>query len=232
MKQVESDIRICSGRLQTLLNTNDLLSPSDVLLKRDEIAVSSDSNKISQNPTLGFLRQQTDIAHAEKKLEGHRLLPDLNIGYFTQTIQGTQEINGSPVTFGKGDRFNGLQAGIALPLWFFPYTARTKAAIINEDIASTNAEFFEKTLSGSHKSLLDEFAKDSASVDFYENQAIPEADLIIRQSELSYRAGAIDYLDFVQSLSRALTIKQAYLDAVNSLKKTKISIEFLEGKIF
>ncbi len=232
MNHVESDIKISSGRLQTLLNTNDLLYPSEVFLKKEEITVSSDSNIISQNPTLGYLRQQADIAYAEKKLEGNRFLPDLNIGYFSQTIQGTQEVNGSPVTFGKGDRFTGLQAGIALPLWFLPYTAKTKAARINEDIALTNAEYFEKTLSGNYKSLLHEYSKYSASVDFYEKQALPEAEIIIRQSELSYKAGAMDYLDYVQSLARALIIKQNYLDAINSLNQTKINIEFFTGKIF
>ncbi len=230
--QLEADIRINSGRLMTLLNTKDVLIPSEVLVKGEVFTLSNVSSEISKNPTLAYLRQQVDIAHAEKKLEGNRLLPDLNIGYFSQTIQGIQEVNGSPVTFGKGDRFTGIQAGIALPLWFFPHTARTKAARINEDIATTNAEFFEKTLSGNYQSLLDEYAKYSASVDFYENQAIPEANLIIRQSELSFKAGAIDYLDFVQSLARALTIKQNYIDAVNSLNETKINMEYLTGKIF
>jgi cobalt-zinc-cadmium resistance protein CzcA len=232
MNQLASDIRINSGRLKTLLNTNDIYMPSDNFFKREGLSLPPDSSTIYQNPTLGLLKQQADIAHAEKKLEGNRVLPDLNIGYFSQTIQGTQDVNGSPVTFGPGDRFDGVQAGIALPLWFVPYTARTKAAKINEKIAHTNAEFFEKTLSGDYKSLLDEFAKYSVSVDFYETQAIPEANMIIRQAELSYSAGAIDYLDFVQSLSRALTIKQNYLDAVNNLNQTKINIEFITGIIF
>jgi cobalt-zinc-cadmium resistance protein CzcA len=232
INQLEADIRINSGRLMTLLNTSETLIPSEVLVKGEVLTQSNDSSEISQNPTLGFLKQQVDIAYAEKKLEGNRLLPDLNIGYFSQTIQGTHEVNGSPVTFGSGDRFTGLQAGIAIPLWLFPHTARTKAARINEDIALTNAESFEKALSGNYQSLMDEYSKYSASVDFYEKQAVPEANLIIRQSELSYKAGAIDYLDFVQSLSRALTIKQNYIDAVSSLNQTKINIEFLTGKIF
>jgi cobalt-zinc-cadmium resistance protein CzcA len=80
--------------------------------------------------------------------------------------------------------------------------------------------------------LLDEYKKFSASVSYYESQAVPEADIIIDQASKSYKAGALDYLDFVLTLSRALTIKQNYLDALHNCNQTLISIDFVTGKIF
>jgi len=35
-------------------------------------------------------------------------------------IQGTQDVNGMSGTFGVGDRFTGIQAGIAILFWFAP----------------------------------------------------------------------------------------------------------------
>jgi len=160
------------------------------------------------------------------------MLPDINVGYFSQTITGTQEVNGISQNFGHDYRFNGLQAGIAIPIWITPFRARTKAAIINETIARTDAESFKKTVEGNFLTLLDEFSKFSSTVDYYEKQAMPEADLIIDQATLSYKAGALDYLDFVLTLSRALTIKQNYLDAINNCNQTIISIDYINGKIF
>jgi heavy metal efflux system protein len=61
---------------------------------------------------------------------------------------------------------------------------------------------------------------------------MPEADLIIDQATLSYKAGALDYLDFVLTINRALTIKQNYLDAMNNYNQTLISIDYITGKIF
>ena len=46
-------------------------------------------------------------------------------------------------------------------------------------------------------------------------QAVPEAELIIEQATLSYKAGALDYLEYVLTLNRALAIRQNYLDALN-----------------
>jgi len=135
-------------------------------------------------------------------------------------------------TFGSGDRFTGIQAGIAIPLWFAPYSSRTKVAKLKELVSQTNADYYSKSLSGNYNSLLGEYSKFSNSIDYYEKQAVPEADLIIDQATRSYKAGAMDYLDYILNLSRALGIKQNYLDALNNYNQTIISIDFITGKIF
>ena len=91
---------------------------------------------------------------------------------------------------------------------------------------------YNKSLSGSYQSLLAENGKYNNSVVYYEQQAIPEANLIIDQATRSYKAGALDYLDYILTLNRALSIKQNYLDALNNYNQTIISIDFITGKIF
>ena len=54
------------------------------------------------------------------------MMPDLSIGYFNQSIRGIQDVDGVPKTFGSGDRFTGVQAGIALPLWICPVCFKSK----------------------------------------------------------------------------------------------------------
>ncbi len=76
--------------------------------------------------------QQVEVSRREKDLEQSRMMPDLSIGYFNQTIRGIQDVNSVPNKFGSGDRFTGIQAGISLPLWIVPYTSKVKAAKINE----------------------------------------------------------------------------------------------------
>jgi len=163
-------------------------------------------------------------------LERSRMMPDLSIGYFSQTMIGATSTNGQ--VFDSGDRFSGIQAGVAIPLWSSPYTSRTKAAKWKEKAAQTNAEYYSKSLSGEYRSLLGEFEKYSNSLDYYEKQAIPEANLIIEQTTRSYRTGAMDYLDYIQNLSRSLTIMQNHLEALNNYNQTLISIEFITGKIY
>jgi len=232
LQQINTDLVIYNQKLQTILNVETTLYPADSVLHRIDYLPAADKSGLAANPSVGYVNQKVEVSRLEKKVESSRILPDLSIGYFSQTIRGSQDVNGLPRTFGAGDRFTGIQAGIAVPLWFAPYSAKTKAAKFKEKVAQTNAEYYSKSLSGIYRSLMLEFSKNSNSVDYYEKQAIPEADLIIEQATKSYKAGAMDYLDYILSLNRALSIKQSYLDAQNNYNQTVISIDFITGKIF
>jgi heavy metal efflux system protein len=232
LQQVTADLDIYNQKLQAILNTEALLNIADTVLRRADYSPVADSSAIAGNPSVKYVQQQVEISHLEKKLEINRMMPDFSIGFFSQTMQGTQEVDGIPQAFGPGERFTGFQAGISIPLWFGPFTAKTKAARLNEHVAMANAEYYSKTLSGNYRSLLGEFSKFSSSLEYYENQAVPEADLIIDQATRSYKAGAMDYLDYILNLNRALEIRQNYLEALNNYNQTIINIEFIAGKIF
>ncbi len=232
LQQLNADIVIYNQKLQTVLNSETIFFPVDTVLRRFDYLPAADISVITENPSVGYANQQVEVSLLEKKLEASRALPDLSVGYFSQTIVGTQDVNGVPRTFGAGERFSGIQAGIAVPLWFAPYAAKTKAAGIKEKVAQTDAENFSKSLSGSYRSLMLELSKNSNSMDYYEKQAVPEADIIINQATRSYKAGAMDYIEYILTLTRALSIKQNYLDALNNYNQTIISIEFITGKIY
>jgi cobalt-zinc-cadmium resistance protein CzcA len=230
--QVTADLGIYSRKLKLLLNIKSVPVPEEKSLHRIDFTFLTDSLSVDQNPSLNYAKQRVEISKIEQKLERSQMLPDLNIGYFSQTIIGTQEVNGELRNFGQDYRFTGIQAGLSIPIWFPPYAARSKAKKISENVARTEAEYYSKSISSNYRSLLDEFSKYSSSVDYYEKQAVPEAELIIEQASMSYKAGALDYLDYVLTLNRALGIKQNFLDAVNNCNQTIISIEYITGKIF
>ncbi|MEI7725976.1 MAG: CusA/CzcA family heavy metal efflux RND transporter, partial [Bacteroidota bacterium] len=232
LQQVMVDVGIYNRKLQNLLNTSLTLSVADSVLRRLDFVPASDSLALDANPSLGYIRQQTEVARISKNLERSRMMPDLSIGYFSQTMIGTQEINGVTRSFDAGYRFTGVQAGIAIPIWFGPAVSKNKAARIQEQVSKANTDFYEGSMQSNYRSLLDEYSKYVASVNYYEKQAVPQANLIIDQATRSYKAGALDYLEYIITLNRALDIKQNYLDALNSCNKTIINIDFITGKLF
>jgi heavy metal efflux system protein len=232
LQQVTADLDIYYRKLRTLLNIRSEPGIADTVLRRAGYFPMTDSLAVTENPSLKYMQQQVEISRLEKKVELNRLLPDLNIGYFSQTMQGTQDVDGAPRIFGPGDRFTGFQAGIAIPVWFGPYTSRAKAATLKEQAAKLNADYYAQALTGNYQSLLGEYTKFAGSLEYYEDQAVPEAGLIIEQATRSYKAGAMDYLDYVLTLGRALEIQQNYLDALNNYNQTIIDIEFITGKIY
>jgi heavy metal efflux system protein len=230
--QENVDMVIYSRKLALLMNSPVPVAPSedDLMLANEDVV--RDSLLIRENPTLGFIHQQVEVSKFERKLEKSQILPELSVGYFNQSIRGSQEVDGITESFGSGDRFTGYQAGVTIPLWISPYKARSKAAEINEEIARQDAQNYSLSLTNNYRNLLDEYSKYSSSVWFYAVQAVPEANLIIEHANRSYKAGALDYLDYVTTLTRALAIRQNYLDALNNCNQTIISIEYLAGKIF
>jgi cobalt-zinc-cadmium resistance protein CzcA len=232
LHEITADMLMYNQKLQTLLNSDSVWFSLDTICRRMDYFPVEDSSALEGNPAIAYEKQQVVISGIEKKLERSRMMPELSIGYFTQTMQGVQEINGVPRTFDSGDRLTGIQAGIAIPLWFVPYTSNIRAARLKEQVAQTNTEYYSKTLSGNYRSLIGEYNKYTNSIDYYEKQAVPEAELIIGQAERSYKAGALDYLDYIQNINRAISIMQNYLDALNNYNQTIISIEFITGKIF
>lgn len=231
LRQISADLTIYQQKLQTILNTRRTIIPKDTVLQRTGFYSVKNLSAWTENPAVGYMQQQVEVSRLEKKVEASKMLPDFNVGYFSQTIRGVQEIDGIPRTFGPDDRFEGIQAGIAIPLWFGPYASKIKAARLKEAATQAQADYYLKSVENEYHSLLSEYTKYSNSLDYYEKQALTEAGLIIDQAILSYKAGALDYLDYILSLNRALTIRQNYLDALNEYNQTIISLEFMTGKI-
>ena len=226
--KIASDIEVCNRKLQTLMNTSLAVSTADTVLI--QIPFTPSAEALAQHPSLGLAEQEVAVAHTEKSLERSRMLPDLTIGYFNQTIDGTLDANG--VAFRNGYRFSGIQAGITLPLWAAPYRAKIKAAGISEVLARTNSVNFNKSLKSSYDELLQDYSTFKSSVAYYEQQAVPEALMIVDQSTLNYKAGSLNYLDYVLSLSRASDIRKNYLEALNSLNQTIIQLQYLTGQLY
>jgi len=230
--QITSDMAVLSRQLGVILNSDVPVIPDEKGLSRRSIRIVPDSLAIENNPWLAQVRQQVAVAQKETMVARSQWLPDISVGYFNQSIVGTQDINGIPKSFNRGYRFTGIQGGITVPVWYRAVSAKAKSAKINESAARTDAENYYRSLLNSYQSLMDEYRKFSATVDYYENQAVPEANTIIDQANLSYKGGALDYLDYVLMLGRALTIRQNALDALNNYNQTMVSIENVMGQLF
>ena len=57
--------------------------------------------------------------------------------------------------------------------------------------------------------------------------ALSQADQIISQANLSYQAGAIDYLEFVENLKQGIEIRNNYLETLSAYNQSVIAIEHL-----
>ncbi|WP_339815570.1 CusA/CzcA family heavy metal efflux RND transporter [uncultured Imperialibacter sp.] len=228
LKLLEADIVIQEKQLQILLNDTSSLrfEPSD-LIERDVINIQ-DNALIMNNPLLGLTKQQVAIADAEKSVQSARLMPDLFVGYFNQSLIGGETENGGIAT--SSDRFGGIQGGISIPLFYGSYKASVKSAQLRSQMANTHSEYYFTALQGQYRQQMEEITKFQGSLDYYKQKAIPQANLILNNARKSFENGAIDYVEYFQNINQALSIKFNYINTLNGYNQAVINLEFLIGQ--
>ena len=228
LAQNQADIRIYQQQLAVLMNRSHPVAIASAELSERKLGLPLDSVSISQNPNMAYLKQLKEIAANEKKVASAKVLPDLSIGYFNQTLIGTP-VYASGELATKSDRFQGFQVGLAIPLWFGPQSAKVKAAAIHRQKAQTQFELSQTAMQAQWQQGAQEYIKNKSSVNFYQSAALANAALILKQSDIAFRNGEIDYTEYWLAVRNAMQIRENYLNSLNSLNQSVIHLEFLAG---
>ncbi|MDP2041129.1 MULTISPECIES: CusA/CzcA family heavy metal efflux RND transporter [Algoriphagus] len=231
LQQNQSDIEIHRTQLQTLLNLDSIGDIAMGYLEARESNVLLDTQGIANNPTLAWFRQQMEVAEKEKSVEKAKFLPDLSAGYFNQSLNGpNQDLDGNPVTFTSSDRFTGFQVGMAIPIFGAKSQASAiKAAELKKQESEARLQAVTNQLQGRLNSLIQQYQKFQTSLEYYEQNALPQAELILKQAQKGFESGEIGYVEYIQGLNRALAVRFNYLDILNQYNQTVIQIEFISG---
>ncbi|MBN8861815.1 MAG: TolC family protein, partial [Sphingobacteriales bacterium] len=233
IEQNTADLEISKSQLQLLLHTMDDVIPADTSLTPGNIeipAIPADSSTISQVPLLAYLQQELKVRERQTALEKSRALPDIILGFNSQTYKGTQFINGVDRTFTGKNRFNFFQVGVGIPIFPGGYKARVNAAKINEQIAHSEVELKRITVQSQLQQLVQQYVKLKRTIEYFQSQALPQSELIIQNSQLGFKSGDISYVQHQQNLTLALNIHKEYLDNLYQYNQSLIFIETLLGK--
>jgi cobalt-zinc-cadmium resistance protein CzcA len=226
--QNAADIRIYQTRLQTLLNETVPVDASTDNLVALALPFY-DTSSYSGNPLLNFYKQQVTVAEKQKSLSKNHLLPDITLGYFNQTLIGTPVQLNSTELATSSTRFQGFMAGISIPLWIGPHVAKVQAADAQRQMAASEFELQQKTWQGQWSEALQDIQKYQDMISYYQNSSLPNADLLITQSQRAYQGGEIGYLEYLQGLRTATEIRTSYINAINNYNQAVIRLEYLIG---
>ncbi|WP_146900885.1 CusA/CzcA family heavy metal efflux RND transporter [Adhaeribacter aerolatus] len=228
LRQNETEINVQMAGLNALVQAPEPLNILPEKLRREE-----GSNPVSppelNHPLLGVYRQQVTVAEREQRAEKSKFSPDITLGYFNQSLTGTYEVDGGSQYYGRGDRFQGVEAGIALPLFFGAQSARVKAAGLREQIAQADLKNQEIQLQNNMKAALENQQRLRNSLDFYQTQVLVNANLALHQADKAYRNGEAGYLNYLQAADQVLRIRQNYLQLLLDYRLNLHQLEYLKG---
>ena len=213
-------------QFQLLLNTETVFIPSSDNPKISFVA-TLDTTAITKHPQLQVLQQQKNIMLVNTKLEKSRLLPNLNLGYSNQSIQGNGADN---ILYPSSARFNSFQFGIGVPIFFGSQKAKISSSKTLELISENNYQIGLQTLKSEYQTAFKQYQTQSATVKYFETTALQNANTITKTATQQFTNGDINYLDWTMLINNATAIKSNYADAVKQLNQTIIQLNYLTNK--
>jgi cobalt-zinc-cadmium resistance protein CzcA len=204
---------IAENKLKQLLMTGEDLIPPVESFPMYRMEKPSDTAEFKNSIITAFYGKSAEVRSAALKTERARFFPELFAGYFYQDIYPDKGLSG-------------WQVGLSFPLLAFGQASKIKEAKIDEEIA-LNRLAYEAFLSDKTiENLVAELTMYFRQLQYYNEYALNQADEIIRNARIQFEKENMEYMEYVQSLSMALSIKTQYLETLNNYNQTAIQLEF------
>ncbi len=159
---------------------------------------SAVGDTLNESPLLNYYASDINVAESVFKVEKANFLPKINLAYKLQSVDGNSG-------------FHGWEAGVSLPLVFFSQSGKNKAAKLNIEIAGQEYEKRRLGIQAGYNQQLSRYITLQQVLNYYKQEALPLADEQIQASNLAYRLGSIDYIQFIQNMETAINTKQKFL---------------------
>ena len=176
-----------------------------------------DKGQLASLADLEGMKNFSDVAKSAWNAEKANFLPKLNLGYALQSVDGQSG-------------FYSWEAGISVPLFFFSQAGKTKAAKLDFQIAGQELNQKKLELMAQYNQLLNRILVLENVIDYYIIEALPLAEEQIQASNLAYRLGSIDYVQFIQNIESAINTKQAFLNQEAEYYELSAELKFITGK--
>jgi cobalt-zinc-cadmium resistance protein CzcA len=222
LRQLDRDIEIVLRQFNLLLHADQPVRPDSMALRIPVDLAGKVS--LASLPATSQMRYRQEASFHRWRTARSRLLPDFTIGFNSQSLIGPQVVDNQERYFTASTRFNYLNAGITLPLFFRSQTARIEASKLEYIRAGKVLDQFNLQLDAAVRDAETEVEKYNESLAFYEGDAIRNAETIIRTADEQFRSGDIDFLQWVLLVDQGIAIQTEYLNVLTRYNEAVIHL--------
>ncbi|WP_192823017.1 CusA/CzcA family heavy metal efflux RND transporter [Rufibacter sp. LB8] len=228
LRQNLSALNIAQTNLNALIQAPQPLVIVPAPLRVDSLLAQPSAPE--NHPLLQVYQQQIAVADREQQVEKTKLAPDITLGYFNQSLVGTYDINGKIENApDRSTRFQGVEAGVAIPLFRGAQKGRIKAAGLEKQAAEANFLNQQHQLKSLWAAAQQENQRLRQSLQFYQSQVLTNARLALTQADKAYRAGEVSYLSYLQAADQLLRIQQNYQQLLLDYQLNVYQLQYLGG---
>ncbi len=198
----QSELRVALGwspeRPVTALALSDSLGYLPLALRLDSLQLTA--QRLS--PQVAAYENRVGAAKAERTAAWMSVLPSLNISYYRQTV-------------GDNPNLYGMKFGISLPIWFLlDNQGQVQEASAGVTLASQALRATQSMVALEVASAFTAYANSKRQVELHQLELLPQAEEIFRVASISYQAGEVGYVEFLQALQTLNAARNASLDAL------------------
>jgi cobalt-zinc-cadmium resistance protein CzcA len=164
------------------------------------------------------------VSKASIAIEKSKLLPELSVGFSSTTMRG---IGANDITYNGLSRFQSAQIGAAIPLFTKAQKEKIKAATMYEGIFVQLYQAQKQELDNQYQSLAMQYVTYLQNVNYYEQEALPNAKTINFIADKQFLNGEINYLEWVMLTNQAIEIQNNYIESVKQLNDILIQINYI-----
>ncbi len=228
LRQNEVYLQNAYRNLNTVLDTSEAFEiPLNKSYRPLHAEMVLDSTSVVNNPTVKSFYQEMEIAEKNKNVEKSQALPEFSFGYTNQSLIGFHTGNGGERFYNAGDRFSSVTLGVAIPLSSRAAKARIQSWEYQKQTAEINAKQRQKQLAAQLENALNQYKQDIQQYDYYISQAVPNAEKMVKASQLGYKTGEISYVEYLFALQTATNIQLKYLESIQQVNESVITINSL-----
>ncbi|HFC00897.1 MAG TPA: CusA/CzcA family heavy metal efflux RND transporter, partial [Phaeodactylibacter sp.] len=211
LEQCQNNINAAYQELAKWLQTKDEFQ----IKKIDFTPLETTTFDLTNHPAMNYYQAASAVSRSAVEVEKKQLLPDFQAEYFL----GSNLAKDAKL-------YNGFQLGVGIPLWRKSQRATVKAAEIEMQIIEQQSDNQRVMLNGDYKQLQAQLNKYKKSLSFYEEDGKRLSEEIINTSGKAFRAGEIDFLQYIQSLENAKNIEKNYLDSLIQYNLTVLEMRY------
>lgn len=199
-------------QLQSWVQSDSVLLVADAELPR----LSLEAFDSLQHPGIRHYQANMELSDKALLLQKQQLLPDLQVGVF----QGNNNLPNAKT-------YQGIQFGVAVPLWFGADRARIKAAKTNQVTLQCEYQNYRTRLSAHYYSLLSDLQKYQEALQYYETSGKSLSNELLSHASKAFQNGEIDFLQYAQLLESAKNIEVSYLNNLLKYNETALEANYL-----
>lgn len=217
LMDLEASYAELASQLKTYLNIQTACKPLNDTLA--PMRLPDDNVFPDSTQTLMIKPYYQTLLLSKKQLQTQRsaFWPGISAGYFNQQLE---HVNG----------FQGFFVGLSIPILSFKNYTAVRVASLNKMKAENELSFQTQKLRNDIYALYQKIKKSEERISSYTSRSLPEAENLVKQAQVQYKTGVIDFQNFYFFFNQAMQVQYAYIDECLLHNQLVLAYSYLTAK--